>query len=220
MDNHPEWIIVGAGGFAREVAWNIETGDANGGVLMAVEPEYLPPPGHVGNYEVVTIEDAMARADGGTKWILGVGSVALRRRLVDIIEETGVKVVWGVVQSPTALVEYRPRFARGAYIGPRCVVSVFTVIAKHALVNQCCSIGHDCTIGPHAVICPGCILSGSVVVGAGAVLGSGVIVYPAVRIGEGAKVSAGTVVTHNVPAHHIRCSTDHATTVQIVDRWA
>lgn len=199
VKHSPEWVIVGAGGFAREVAWQINSWDANGGILMAVEPEFLPDPPEVGAYEVTTIDDALNRTDGYTGWMLGVGSVQLRKRLDRAISNDPRFTVWNGFRSPHTVQAFSAKRGDGSYIGPGCVVSVGAAIGRHALVNQCCSIGHDVTIGEHAVLCPGCVLSGNVTVGDGAFLGSGVIVYPGVTIGAGSSVPAGTVVKRSVP---------------------
>jgi len=195
-----EWVIVGAGGFAREVTRTIEGNDANGGTLLAVEPEYLPDPPKVGMYEVTTIRDAIARSAPWNKWFLGVGDVALRRRMVEVTERySPTPIQWGTVRSSCACVAHDATISCGVYIGPMSVVSPKCMLGPQALVNQLCSIGHGTIIGAHAVVSPGCILSGKVTVGAGTFLGSSVTVYPGVRIGTGCKVAAGTIVKRDIP---------------------
>ena len=214
-----DWVIVGAGGFAREVAWQIEMHDANGGILMAVEPQYMPDPPQVGMYEVTTIADAIERSGHWVRWILGVGGVALRTRLVDLIWAHEHPPAWGALRSVSATIANDATLA-GAYVGPGSVVSCGCQFDAHVLVNQCCSIGHDCRIHKHAVICPGCVLSGNVTIGEGAFLGSGVVVYPGKKIGPNAAVTAGTVVTHDVPANTIRYTTGQTSTMKQTEAGA
>ena len=189
------FVVIGAGGFGREVAWTA----AEAGLEVAGFCDDDPAAGwRTGAIHVLgSIEDVARRlARGEVRFIVAVGSNATRRNLFRRAEACGW-TPWRVVSSravvaPDAILE------AGCYIGPGAVVSVGARIGAGAIVNNLASIGHDATIGDFAQICPGAAISGGCVIGAGALVGSCATAIPGVKIGADATLGAGAVAMRDI----------------------
>lgn len=130
-------------------------------------------------------------------WILGLGNLALRRRLID-------KLAAGhgpaSILHPAASVSPSAEIAEGAYVGPGSVVHARAWVSEHAIINSGAIVEHDCRIGQNVHVAPGAVLGGGVHVGADSLVGLGSRILPNIHIGPGAVVGAGAVVVEDVAA--------------------
>lgn len=190
-----KFVIIGAGGFGREVAWTAVEAELEIAGFCDDDPSAGRRTGKVPF--LGRIEDASGRFDDEEVcFVVAVGSNDLRRELFRRAEACG----WlpRRVVSPRATVAPDAVLADGCYIGPGAVVSVGARIGAGAIVNNTASIGHDAMIGDFAQICPGAAISGGCSVGAGALVGSCATAIPCVRIGEKAMLGAGAVAMRDV----------------------
>lgn len=189
------FVVIGAGGFGREVAWTA----AEAGLEVAGFCDDDPDAGgRLAHAPFLgAIENAAASLAGGeVSFIVAVGSNKARRDLFKRAEACG----WTPrsVVSPHAVIAPDAELAPGCYIGPGAVVSVGARIGSGAIVNNIASIGHDATIGDFAQVCPGAAISGGCVVGTGALIGSCATTIPCVRIGADATLGAGAVAMRDI----------------------
>ncbi|TVQ32319.1 MAG: acetyltransferase [Phycisphaeraceae bacterium] len=186
-------VLVGGGGHARVVAegarlagWAI-TGfldDDPEAALAGIEARRL------GALALLDHEDIGLRHP----LILGLGDLALRRKLIPKLAEPVASVIHTHASvSPSA------RIGRGVFIGPGAVVHTGAAIGDHAIINSGAIIEHDCVIGENAHIAPGAALGGDVRVGANTLVGLGARALPGVRIGVRCVVGMGAAVVTDVP---------------------
>lgn len=189
-------LIIGAGGFGREVAWTASEAGFEVAGFCDDNPSAASRAG-VAPF-LGAVEAAAPAVADGCGFIVAVGDNAVRRELFRRAERCGL--VPASVVSPAAVVAPSVSMGRGCYIGPRAVVSVGAAIGDGAIVNNLASIGHDSSIGDFAQVCPGAAVSGGCTVGAMALLGSNSTVIPGIAIGEGATLGAGAVALRDVAA--------------------
>lgn len=189
------FVVIGAGGFGREVAWTAAGAGLDVAGFCDDDPAAggrIAPARFLG-----TIEDAAtALAEGVVSFIVAVGSNKARRDLFRRAEACG----WTPqsVISPHAIIAPDVALASGCYVGPGAVVSVGARIGAGAIVNNIASIGHDATIGDFAQVCPGAAISGGCAVGTSALVGSCATAIPGVRIGADATLGAGAVAMRDI----------------------
>ena len=131
-------------------------------------------------------------------WILAIGDVSVRRRILDAMPEAmSLGSAWTVVH-PDASVARTALIGRGVFVGPQAVVHSRAKVGHHAIINSGAIVEHGTHVGANTHVAPGAILGGEVEVGTDVMVGMGARVVPGVTIGDGAMVGAGSVVRHDV----------------------
>lgn len=136
-------------------------------------------------------------------WIIAVGGLALRRKLIaqlSILQQDSRIGSPASIIHPSASVSPTANLGSGVFVGPMAVIHSRARIADHAILNTATVIEHDCQIGENSHIAPGSVLGGGVHVGPDALIGLGSRLLPTIRIGTGAVIGGGAVVVRDVAA--------------------
>ncbi|MBP5286119.1 MAG: acetyltransferase [Kiritimatiellae bacterium] len=193
-------LIIGAGGFGREMATAAREAagfgvdfslggflDDNPGALDGFA-NYPPVVGGIDSY-VPGKDDVFVSAIGDTE---------VRRKCVEKLAARGAEFI--PVIHRTASVGTNVRIGRGSFIANNVVLTADVTVGEHACVFHNSSIGHDTVLGDFSHVYAVCSLGGSVRVGAGARIYPGSVVLPRRKIGERAVVGAGSTVVVDVDA--------------------
>jgi sugar O-acyltransferase (sialic acid O-acetyltransferase NeuD family) len=188
-------IIIGAGGFGREVlAWSTAGPtrwqfkgflDDNSEALAGRMPR-IPILGSIDSYEPA-VDDV---------FLCAVGRPALRRSISEKIKARGGR--FATLVHPTALVADRATVAEGAIVCPFALVSVDARVEEGAVIYYHSSVDHDAVIGQCCQVSAHCDITGAAVLGAEVFMGSHASILPGVRVGDRAVVGAGAVVVSDV----------------------
>jgi sugar O-acyltransferase (sialic acid O-acetyltransferase NeuD family) len=192
-----ELVIVGAGGFAREIRELAPHCFASGSIR--IKGFLSSNPRDFDNYQVdePILDDPEHYAPTeNDQFVLAVGDVQLRKRLSAALKARGAKFVSLI--HPTALV------ARTAQLGEGCVLYPYSVVMNAArlddfvLLNLHASAGHDTQIGKYCNLCPYATINGFSTLEPEVFMGTHSCVLPGRRVGSGSKISAGSVAAHDV----------------------
>ena len=195
-------IIIGVGGFAREIYWHAQKslgfgvewqikGFLDGDIkLEAAEYELLPDKilGDVDSYEICA-DDVFTCA---------VGTPKARRILVEKISARGGEFINLI--STLAYVMPTVKLGRGVIICPHVNIGDRAELEDFVAVNDISIIGHDAQIGKFSCVMPHANVAGKCKIGAEVFIGSGAIILPKAKVGDGATVGAGSVVLKKVRA--------------------
>lgn len=193
-------IIVGAGGFGRElVNWSEDCHRA--GALPAIAGLIDDNAHALGDFDctvglIGSISDFAPLPDDNL--LLAIGDPAVKRRVVEMLEARGGR--FASMIHPSAVVAGSARIAEGTILCPLSLVSANAAIGRCCTINALSSVGHDVRLGDYSTLSAHVDLTGGVVVGAMAMFGSGARVLPRVKIGEAATVGAGSTVYRSVAA--------------------
>lgn len=192
-------VILGAGGFAREVLDIFMA-------LNAVSPQYEilgfidENPAHWGmqlnGYPVLGGFDWFD-AKEGVQTICGVGNPAVRRKLIQRAVARGLTFCNAI--HPTAALTPFVELGKGVVIAAGCILTNQIKIGNHVHINLDCTIGHDCVIEDFCTIAPGVHISGNVHIKTGCDIGTGAVIIQGLTIGEWSIVGAGAVVIKDIP---------------------
>jgi len=197
-------IIIGAGGFGREVLWLVQE-------INKVKPVYTVL-GFLDDNETkhgTTINGFrvlggidLAHAyvtDPDVQFIIAIGEPDIKREIVDRL--AAYKPRYATLISPHAQGEWeRIRIGEGTIICANAVLTTNIVIGQHVTLNPLVFVGHDAVINSFTTVAPNVTISGAVKIGHGAYLGSNSTIRDEVSVGEWAIVGMGAVVTKSVPA--------------------
>jgi sugar O-acyltransferase (sialic acid O-acetyltransferase NeuD family) len=193
-------VIIGAGGFGREVLDVLEDvveatgafevlGFLDDGVVAGDRLDRLARLG-------VRVLGGSDRIPAGAAHVVAIADPAARRRVATRADGMG---------SPSATVVHpAATISRHAILGPGCIIaagariSTNVTLGCHVHVNVNSAIGHDSRLDDYVTLFGNVQVGGGVVVEAGATLGSGCTILPGVTIGAGAYVGAGATVVRDV----------------------
>ena len=195
-------IIIGVGGFAREVYWHAQKshgfgvdwrikGFLDGDVKLAAEDYALLPEkvlDDVDGYEICA-DDVFTCA---------VGTPKARRNLAEKILARGGEFI--NIISTLAYVMPTVEIGHGVIISPHACIGDRARLGDFVALNALTIIGHDAQIGEFSCVMPHANIAGKCKIGAGVFVGSGAIVLPKAKVGDGATVGAGCVVLKKVRA--------------------
>ncbi len=192
-------VIIGAGGFGREVAWVVER-------INAVRPEFEmlgfcddaadKREGLCGGYPLLGPLSGVKARCGAVVFFCAIGNNRVRQEVMAEGRALGLEPVSLV--DPGAVIAPDVEIGRGSFVGIGSVVSVGASLGEGVLVNHQVCVGHDAQIGGFAQLCPGVCVSGGCVIGEGALLGTLAGAIPLKRVGAWATLGAGSVALKDV----------------------
>ena len=195
-------LIVGAGGFGREVlqwardAWP-ERASLIAGFLSA-EKDRLN--GHDGCPEIIASPEEFV-SEPGDALLLAIGIPAARRRVAALLQSRGATFL--TLIHPTAIVAPTAEIGAGSILCPYAIVSDSAQLGSFVLVNYHASLGHDASAGDYAVLSPYATLGGNAHIAEDVFMGMHASIGPGKRIGARSKVSANSCALVDAPADSI-----------------
>lgn len=196
-------VILGAGGFAREVVDVIDAinhEEQTFEVLgYVVDPQYGSPGTIVNDKPILGDFEWLAARAGELYTICGVGASHHRYQLVKRAEEMGCRFC--SIIHPSAILTRWVKIGDGVVVTAGCILSNQIRIGNHVLVNLGCTIGHDAVLEDFVSLAPGVRVSGTVLLEEGAYVGTGASIIEKRAIGAWSLVGAGSVVIEDVPAN-------------------
>jgi len=196
--------VVGAGGFARELAWLIS--DIAHDQSLQERPETMEVAGFlVSDPTKVNVRDSDILGD--FSWLeknhvyglaMGIGSPEVRLRLSQELKRRFPRIPWPVLVHPSVKYHESCQFQEGVTICAGTIATVNVTIGEFALVNLSCTIGHEATIGAGSVVNPITAISGGVTIGKGVLVGTHVAILQYISIGDHAVIGSGAMVNKDV----------------------
>lgn len=193
-------VILGGGGFAREVAWLVEDINRLSGCSWEVVGYWVHQDdvdqrtiGHlpiVGPRELVKYLPELHA-------VAAIGSPGIRERAVAEAEGFGCR--FATLVHPGVMFDHGTvTIGTGSVVCAGSVLTVDISVGEHVQINLDCTIGHDSVVDDFVTISPGCHISGNNHIGRGAFLGTGAVTVERRRIGASSTVGAGAVVVQDV----------------------
>lgn len=201
MSSTVRTLIVGAGGFGREIYWWMQSHSdprwaaSFAGFLddddQALQEFTSYAPGVVGS-----ISGYVSRPD--EQLVMAVADPAVKRKLADDLRMRGARFATFVHSSATVV--------PNAIIGPGCVlcpgsiVSCDTGIGEFVTMNVYACVGHDGRVGDWSTLSPHAQVMGNAKLGQGVFLGTHASILPGVSVGDFARIGANSLVIRQVRA--------------------
>jgi len=194
-------VILGAGGFAREVLWVfreankvnhqwevlgfIDENPENQGKVICDLPI-------LGGFEWFKTVDKSE-----IKVICGVGNPKTKKHFVEKAESRKLEFC-SVTHLNVRMSEY-VKIGKGTVITAGNIITTQVKIGNHVSLNLDCTIGHDDNIGDYCNIAPGAHISGNVTFKEGVDFGTGAVILQGLTVGKWSIIGAGAVVIDDIP---------------------
>lgn len=190
-------IIVGAGGFALEVAAYAEDIAAAGTALTIkgfLDDTKAPGAFHAG-YPILGPTDAALDPDA--LYIIALGHSKHRTTLTAKLSAKGAR--WARLIHPLAYVAASATLGAGCIVAPFAFIGPAAQLADQIVVNVHATIGHEARLGACTVLSPYANINGAAQLAEGIFVGSNATIINGIKIGARSKISAGAVVFNDVP---------------------
>lgn len=195
--------IYGGGGFAREVAWLVQSCNVEADlyrVVCFIDDNEAVHGSILNGIPVMGLEEARSRFPEACV-VGGVGSPRTRQHLMEKAAALGFG--FATVIHPRVERSQWIEIGIGTVICAGSILTTNIVIGRHVQINLNCTIGHDVKIGDYATLAPGVHVSGCVHIGKRVYIGTGAVIINGTQdtpivIGDDVVIGAGACVTKSV----------------------
>lgn len=180
-------VLLGAGGFAREVYdWvNLETFS----IVALFSENSASGTGLYGTPVINNLSNLKL-----AKFVVAVGDPLLKMRFVELAIAAGLEPAPPIIHR-SAVLGRGNKIGLGSVICPFVCVTTNTDIGKYTVLNLSSTVGHDTSIGEYSTVSPGANISGNCAIGDACYIGTNSAIREKVTIGNHSTVGMGAVVT-------------------------
>ena len=194
-------VIIGAGGFAREVQWlinDINKVNKEWNILGFIDENPSNKGKELnGNIVVGSFEDILKIDNQDIYYVCAVGDPIIKKKLVEKAEDMNLKPA--ILIHPSVIISEFVSVGEGSIICAGNIITVNIHIGKHVIVNIDSTIGHDAIIEDYSTILPSVNISGNTVIEECVSVGTGSAIIQGLRIGKYSTIGAGAVVVKDIP---------------------
>lgn len=189
--------IVGAGGFAREVAWLIEDINDKNPVweLAGFIDENKANVGKELNGYLVLGDVEYLNKQEKANVVIAIGSGEARENLSKKIKNH----VYPILIHPSVIKSKYMTIDEGTIVCAGSIITTNINIGKHVIINLDCTIGHDVILENYTTILPSVNVSGNVVIDERTMIGTGTAIIQGLKIGKDSIIGAGAIVVKDIP---------------------
>lgn len=191
-------VIIGAGGFGREV-YNMVPFCRGYGEQFVIKGFINDLTNALDGYDgyapiIGTIQDYVPEPDD--VFICAIGDIAGRKKCVQLLLNRGAEFI--------SLIHKYAEWSRNTTIGKGCIlgmrvgISCDCKIGDFTILQDYCLIGHDTVVGDFCMFHIRGFVAGRVTIGNEVHVGPAAMIHPGKKIGDGATVGAGSFVIRNV----------------------
>jgi sugar O-acyltransferase (sialic acid O-acetyltransferase NeuD family) len=197
-----ELVILGAGGFGREVLFQLLdiNSKSNGYTILGFVDNTPDLAGKkINNFPVLGDNSWLMNYPDKINVVVCIGSSQIRRRVVEEISQNK-KIIFPNIIAGNVKYSDTVKMGKGCII---CLSSVLTVnisLGDFVMINLDCTIGHDASLGDFVTLYPSVNVSGNVSIGRCTEIGTGSNIIQHKTIGDNSIIGAGAVVVRDIPS--------------------
>nr|WP_242694136.1 acetyltransferase [Enterococcus hirae] len=206
-------IIVGAGGFGKEIAFLLQQQNEYQWVgfiddRKSEQSDVLGKPVIGKIADLLQVKTPMAV-------FLGIAAPTVKENIYEQLRQNP-HLLFPNLFAPSALIGLNVQLGIGNILMPYTTYTADISIGDFNMINIGSTIGHDSIIGSYNAIFPNVNISGAVTLGDKNELGVGTKIIQECSIGDGNIIGAGSVVIRDVP-HHSKWV---GVPAKIIERWS
>ena len=170
-------VVLGAGGFGREVQWLIERINKNEASweISGYIDDGMPKGTVINGYEVLGGTDILEQYDEPIYVACAVGSAKIRKKIIEKLSK------FDMIRFPN-LIDPSVKMSDLIQLGRGNILTVNIQIEDFCIINLDCTIGHDDVLDSFVTIYPSVNVSGNVHVGQCSELGTGTQIIQGIKI--------------------------------------
>lgn len=189
-----EVVIVGGGGFAKEIVWLAEEcGRKVKGVLddnPEIQADLI-----CGCPVLGKVSEWTEHSD--CEFVVAIGSPRTRHAVYNKMISQG-PVSFATLIHPNVIMSKYVTIGEGTIICAGSILTVEIDIGKHCILNLNVSVGHECKFGDFVTLAPMSVISGNVHLSNFVEVGTGATIRQGLVLEQGAMLGMGGVLTKNI----------------------
>lgn len=200
-------VIIGGGGFGREVQWLIERINVEEQSKTGLKKWNL----------IGFIDDGIPQGErinelpvlGDCGWLLNwkekiavvcaIGSTHIRKRIISRILQNS-NISFPNLIDPSVLLSKSIQFGMGNIVCAGTILTVDIKLKDFCIINLDCTVGHDVNLGSFVTLYPSVNLSGCIKVEDAVEIGTGSHAIQGIKVGSRTIIGAGTVIIRDLPS--------------------
>jgi sugar O-acyltransferase (sialic acid O-acetyltransferase NeuD family) len=194
-------VIIGAGGFGREVLDICEEDNRSGvrwEILGFVDDNPEVQSQKVRGYPVLGGVEVFSKFKANeVKAVIAIGDNRIRKKVAEKAAAYGAGFC--NVIHPSAIMTPHVKLGKGVIIAAGCILTNNITVGDFVIINLGVTVGHDTEIESFVNLNPGVHINGNNKIGEGAYIGSGAVTIQNITIGKWSVIGAGAVVTNDIP---------------------
>lgn len=191
-------IIVGSGGFAKEVAFLLHQIDKYEVKGFSIDQDYVPSDKKlVGLPYLGEIDELIECIISPTNIVIAIANPAVKMSVHSRLVRNPYLKFPNLIHS-SSLLGFNIKLGEGNVIMPYTTLTADITIGDFNMINIGCTIGHDVQIGAFNTLYPNNNISGNVTIKNNCELGVGTKIIPNCLLEDGIISGAGTIIIHNV----------------------
>lgn len=189
-------IIVGAGGFAKEIAF-LASRLKSCNLIGFVDDNYASLPKKILRKPVLGSIDSLLKYSSKTSVAIGIANPKIKKQVYIKLAKNR-NLDFPNLMDPSALIGIQVRQGIGNILMANTTYTADIILGNFNMINIGSTIGHDTVIGNYNAIFPSVNISGNVVIGNENELGIGTKIIQNTSIGNENIFGAGAVVVNNI----------------------
>ena len=192
-------VIIGAGGFGREVAWlaeEINSVDLQWNLLGFIDDDDSKQGVALNGYPVIGPFEKL-KVTNNIYAVCAVGATGTKKALVEKAADAGLR--FANLIHPDVQLSRFVELGCGNIICAGTIITVNIKIGNHVIINLDCTVGHDTVIGDYVTCAPAVNISGQVEIEEGCDIGTNTAIIQGKKIGRWSIIGAGAVVSRDIP---------------------
>ena len=191
-------IIVGAGGFGRELLqWckDVQKVKKEWDIAGFIDDNMAALDGYKCDFKILGQIDYW-KPTKNQVFVLAIAEPKIKEQIAVKLEAQGAEFV--SIIHPDAQVGDFNRLGKGLVLYPNARITVNATIGDFVTVLDNTSIGHDVNIGDYTTISASCGINGHVQIGRSCYFGCNASTIPGIKIGDECHIGVGSIVVNNI----------------------
>lgn len=192
-------VIIGAGGFGREVQWLIERINAKELTwqLKGYIDDGIEAGTKINGYPILGGIDYLLEMEEEISVVCAIGSSQTRKKIIEKISNKN-NIEFPNLIDPNVQMSNYIELGRGNIICAGSILTVNISVGDFTIVNLDCTVGHDVILNSFVTVYPSVNISGCVKIGQCTEIGTGTKIIQGKTIGNKVIIGAGAVVVRDI----------------------
>lgn len=193
-------VIVGAGGFGREVKTIIDAINKSNKTynFLGFYDDTIAQGTLINNFPILGNLKELNDSKMATEVLIGVGDPIAKSKIISALKNEFLS--FPTVIHPSVIISDDDVIIdNGCIICAGTIITCNIKIGKFVTLNLMCTVGHDTTIGDYSSFMPSVNISGEVHIDEKVYVGTGAKIINKLAIGKATIVGAGAVVSKSLP---------------------